>query len=76
MKDKAALFASIKHGDTVTITIPSGQGRNGVEYKEVTGWAVMKGPAGWVLNIGGKHGTPKIASPDCIVAVKKARKES
>ena len=30
----------------------------------------MRGPAGWVLNMGGKHGTPAIASPDNITAVR------
>jgi len=30
--------------------------------KQHTGRAVMKGPHGWVLNLGGKYGTPGIAS--------------
>jgi hypothetical protein len=53
-------------GDRVTIRTPHGQER--------TGRAVMRGPAGWVLNMGGKHGTPGIASEDNIVKVRKARK--
>lgn len=29
----------------------------------------MRGPAGWVLNMGGKHGTPGIATPESIVKI-------
>lgn len=46
---------NIKHGDRVTITTPQGQTR--------TGKAVMRGPAGWVLNMGGRHGTPAVCTP-------------
>jgi hypothetical protein len=60
--DGEALFHSIKPGSRVTIKTPQGQ--------EFTGKAVMKGPYGWVLNMGGKHGRPGIASPENIVAVK------
>lgn len=35
----------------------------------------MKGPYGWVLNMGGRHGTPGIASPENIVAVSKVKAE-
>jgi hypothetical protein len=34
----------------------------------------MKGPAGWVLNTGGKHGTPAIVSPENYVSHRKAKK--
>jgi hypothetical protein len=64
---------AIKAGDKVTILVPNGIGRNGVEYKEKTGTAVMLGPAGWVLNLGGRHGTPGIASEKNTVRVKKGR---
>lgn len=40
---------------------------------ERTGRAVMLGPAGWVLNMGGKHGTPAIANDANITRVKPAR---
>ncbi len=40
---------------------------------ERTGTAVMRGPAGWVLNMGGRHGTPAIASDENITKVKKAK---
>ena len=58
-------FDDIGPGDRVTIRTPHGQER--------TGRAVMLGPAGWVLNLGGAHGTPGIASESNIVKVKKAR---
>jgi hypothetical protein len=38
------------------------------------GKVVMKGPAGWVLNTGGKHGTPGIVSADNYVSHRKAKK--
>lgn len=70
----------IKNGDKVTILIPAGMGRGGQEWKEATGKATMKSPkvGGWVLNMGGAHGTPKLASPKNIVAVngKRVIKES
>lgn len=50
-------------GDLVIIRTPQGQERSGR--------AVMRGPAGWVLNMGGKHGTPGIASEANIVRVTK-----
>lgn len=67
------LFNTIRAGDRVTILIPNGIGRHGVEWKEKTGRAVMPGPAGWVLNLGGRYGTPGIATVDNIVRVKPRR---
>lgn len=64
------LLDSVKPGDRVTIRVPNGMGRNGQEWKEATGRAVMRGPAGWVLNMGGRHGTPGIASAENIVRVR------
>jgi hypothetical protein len=60
------ILDAIRAGDRVTITNRFGQER--------TGRAVMRGPAGWVLNMGGPHGTPAIASDENIVKVK-PRKE-
>jgi hypothetical protein len=49
----------------VTILVSGGIGRNGIEWVERTGRAVMYSSAGgWVLNMGGRHGTPGIAGPD------------
>ena len=64
---------SISAGDRVTILVPCGCGRNGVEYRPQTGRAVMRGPAGWVLNMGGPYGTPAIASAENIVSIRKSR---
>jgi hypothetical protein len=61
------LIDSIKHGDRVTIRTPQGQER--------TGKAVMRSAhGGWVLNMGGKHGTPGIADDDNVTKVVPARK--
>jgi len=58
-------MAKVEHllraGDKVTIVDRFGKRR--------TGRAVMRGPAGWVLNMGGRHGTPAIASDENIVGV-------
>jgi len=61
----ASLVDTISRGDRVTIVDRFG--------KEHTGKAVMRGPAGWVLNMGGRHGTPGIASDENIVKVKKSK---
>jgi len=55
-------FHKIKPGSRVTIMTPHGQ--------EATGKVVMRGPAGWVLNMGGPHGRPGIATPENVVRVK------
>lgn len=78
------LIRSIKVGDRVTVLIPNGTGRNGVEYKEATGKAVICNfmrdifNATVVLNMGGKYGTPGVATPQNIVAIgqRKAIRES
>jgi hypothetical protein len=62
------ILQAIHRGDRVTITNRFGQ--------ESTGTAVMKGPAGWVLNMGGAHGTPAIASDENIVKVRPAKRGS
>lgn len=60
---------SIRIGDRVTIRTPQGQ--------SVSGKAVMRGPAGWVLNMGGPHGRPGIATEKNVISVKagKGRKQ-
>jgi hypothetical protein len=35
---------------------------------------MMKGPAGWVLNLGGRYGTPALADEDNVVKVSKSRR--
>lgn len=60
------LIDTVRMGDRVTIVDRFGHER--------TGRAVMKGPAGWVLNMGGKHGTPGIASDENTVKVRAGRR--
>ncbi len=60
-----SLIECIRRGDRVTIVNRFGQ--------ESTGRAVMPGPAGWVLNMGGPHGTPGIATSENVVRVRKSR---
>lgn len=54
---------AIRPGDKVTIVIRAGVNVDGT-YDTVrrTGRAVMRGPHGWVLNMGGRYGTPGIAT--------------
>jgi|SRR5215469_13112731 len=76
MKETAAreLNSRIRVGSRVTILVPAGRGRDGIEYRQRTGRAVMRGPHGWVLNMGGRYGTPAVATVENIVRVgKKAR---
>lgn len=61
-KSTGSLYDAIRHGSRVTIVNRFGQERSGK--------AVMRGPAGWVLNMGGAHGTPGIATPENVVRVK------
>lgn len=69
--------SDIKAGDRVTILTPCGLGRNGQEYKPATGRAVMHSShGGWVLNMGGKYGTPGLADESNTIAVKRARRKS
>jgi hypothetical protein len=74
MTTSTSLIENIRPGDRVTIMVPNGIGRHGVEWKQSTGTAVMLGPAGWVLNMGGRYGTPGIATDENTVNVKKGRK--
>jgi hypothetical protein len=56
-----SLFSLITAGARVTIVNRFGQ--------EHTGRAVMRGPHGWVLNMGGPHGRPGIASDENVTKV-------
>lgn len=60
-------FDEIKPGDRVTLLTPQKQ--------EHTGRAVMRGPAGWVLNMGGPHGTPGVATPENFVRARRVARE-
>ena len=59
------MFKDIHIGDSVTMITPQGQ--------ELRGKAVMKGPHGWVINTGGRHGTPRVVSESNFVRMRKGR---
>ena len=68
---------TIQHGDRVTIMVPAGIGRNGVEWAPRTGRAVfISSNGGWVLNLGGRHGTPGIATAENTVKIERKRERS
>lgn len=59
------MFDDIQTGDTVYFFTP--------HSKQLKGKAVMKGPAGWVVNAGGRHGIPKIVSQKNYIKHNKGR---
>ena len=59
------MFKDIQVGDSVTMSTPQGQVLNGK--------AVMKGPHGWVINTGGRHGTPRVVSESNFVKMRKGK---
>lgn len=61
-------YHSIRPGDTVTFSRHhggTGKGR-----------VVMHGPAGWVVNAGGAHGTPTIVDERNFISVKKGARKT
>lgn len=63
------LIDNLRVGDRVTIRIPNGIGINGVEWKNVSGKAVIISEGFATLNMGGKHGSVAVASAENIVSV-------
>jgi len=59
------MYTDIHTGDTVYFSTP--------HTAEMKGRAVMKGPAGWVVNAGGKHGMPKVVSERNFIRLRKGR---
>ncbi len=59
------MFKDIQVGDSVTMSTPQGQLLNGK--------AVMKGPYGWVVNVGGRHGTPRVVHENNFVKMRKGK---
>lgn len=57
----------------MTILVPNGIGRNGTEWKEATGRAVIPSPGYWALDMGGKYGTPEVCDIYNLVAVANKR---
>lgn len=64
----ARLVDAIGPGDRVSIVDRFGKIR--------TGRAVMHGPAGWMLNLGGAHGTPGIATDANVVKVVASKRDA
>jgi hypothetical protein len=61
-KHQSPDFAAIRPGDRVKIVTK--------HQSVLSGRAVMRTPdGGWVLNGGGRHGTPLLAYPSNVVAV-------
>jgi hypothetical protein len=60
------LYSRISARSLVTIVTPRNQ--------TLKGRAVMQGPAGWVLNTGGRYGNVAIASEANVVAVSGGRR--
>lgn len=73
LTNAAEVMSTIRPGDRVTILIPAGRGMHGQEYREATGRAVIVSPGYVALNMGGRYGTPGVATEENLVRVKKAR---
>lgn len=58
-------YQDIQVGDSITFSTP--------HTAEMKGKAVMKGPAGWVVNAGGRHGMPKIVSEKNFIRARKGK---
>lgn len=63
-KKRKKTFADIESHDRVTLLVSSTPGGPSVR---VCGFAVMRNSVGWVVNIGGKFGKPKIVSEENFV---------
>lgn len=70
--ERVDLVASIRPGDRVTILVPNGIGRDGIEWKEATGRCKLKFSTHAVLNMGGPYGRPGVADEKNIVRVRRA----
>lgn len=64
---KPELAAQIQNGDKVTILLPSGLLGTGIATIKTRGRENT-----WTLNMGGAHGTPKVADETNIVAIRKS----
>jgi len=59
------MFEDIQVGDTVFFSTP--------HSTEIKGKAVMLGPHGWVVNIGGNSGIPKVVMKENFIKIRKGR---
>lgn len=67
--------ANLRPGDRVTILVPNGIGRNGQEWREATGTAVICSGTHATLNIGGRFGTPAVVTPENFVRYREGRRK-
>jgi len=58
-------FEDIQVGDSVTFSTP--------HTAEMRGRAVMRGPAGWVVNMGGRHGMPGVVTERNFIKIRKGK---
>ena len=66
----ADLINAARPGDKVTIHVPAGLGRDGIEWRNAIGRVVIKSRGRLALDMGGKFGRPGVATPDNIVALR------
>ena len=59
------MFKDIQVGDTVYFSTP--------HSKELKGKAVMKGPIGWVVNMGGRHGMPGVVTERNFIKIRQGK---
>ena len=59
------MFKDIQIGDTVYFSTP--------HSKELKGKAVMLGPIGWVVNMGGRHGMPSVVTERNFIRFRKGK---
>jgi hypothetical protein len=59
------MFKEIQVGDTVYFSTP--------HSKELKGKAVMKGPIGWVVNMGGRYGMPNVVTERNFIKIRKGK---
>lgn len=68
VKQSGIAFDDLRAGDVVKILSPHKQILSGV--------VVMRGKYGWVLNMGGRHGTPGIVSPQNFVSARRGKRKA
>ena len=59
------MFKEIQVGDTVYFSTP--------HSRELKGKAMMKGPVGWVVNMGGRHGMPSVVTERNFIKIRKGK---
>lgn len=70
LANKMALIANIRPGDRVTINVPAGKTLRGEQlWAERTGKAVICSSDRVALNMGGRWGTPGVATAENLVKV-------